>query len=432
MTWTLAFRNLFRNSRRSLATGLAILVGFTGLVLLGGFIFRVERTLQAQTVYLKYRGHLSIYKKDGLQRFSTHPSRYQLLPDDLEKIRGVLHQHQNQIEWVGYTLKAVGLLSNGERSTPYSLLSVDIESIRRVQSHPGVRFWARDFMTDEDSLFAEAVMRDPSSISISVRLGELLGLHPPFQKLSEEQRSLQVAGLNYYGDLNAVNGELMAGHTTGSEFTEATSLMATLPLAQDLLQTDGVQTVAIFLKNREQTKKIQLALQEAVRSQELPYDIYAFDHQDISPNYVGAMGFLYVMSGFFVFLICGAVILSVLNSLTMGILERTREIGTLRALGFRRTQISWMLTQESLCLTTLACFAGALLAFLVAFAVNSLNIRYSPPGVPKSLQFLLTPDWNLFVGAYVLFMILAGVGSFGMSYLKMRTKVVELLSDAGA
>ncbi|HRO66882.1 MAG TPA: FtsX-like permease family protein [Pseudobdellovibrionaceae bacterium] len=164
----------------------------------------------------------------------------------------------------------------------------------------------------------------------------------------------------------------------------------------------------------------------------LPYQAYPFDDQDISPSYVGAMGFLFVMSGFFIFLICGAVILSILNSLTMGILERTREIGTLRALGFKRLRISWMLTQESLWLTTLASIAGAVLALLISAIVNQVNFRFTPPGAPKSIQFLLTPEWDLFVYSYLLFMILSGVGSFLMSYWKMKAKVVELLSDTGA
>ncbi|MBX3041548.1 MAG: FtsX-like permease family protein [Bdellovibrionaceae bacterium] len=432
MTWSFAFRNLFRNARRSVATGIAILVGFLGLVLLGGFIFRVENTLQAQAIYLKYKGHLSIFRKEGLEKFATDPSRFQLLPVDVEKIQGVLKDHQDEIDWTGSTLSGVGLLSNGLKSTPYSLLAVDVNSFEQVQKNKMVRTWAKEFVTSEDEAYAKAVAADPTAISISIRLGELLSLYPPYEKLSEETKSLQMAGLSYFGDLNAVNSELRGSHSTGSEFSENTSLIGSLTLAQDLFQTEGIQSLIVFLKDRTRTHDLLASLNQRFADTQMPYQAYPFDDQDISPSYVGAKGFLFVMSGFFIFLICGAVILSILNSLTMGILERTREIGTLRALGFKRLQISWMLTQESLWLTTLASLAGAVLALVISMIVNQVNFRFTPPGAPKSIQFLLTPEWDLFVYSYLLFMILSGVGSFVMSYWKMKSKVVDLLSDAGA
>lgn len=432
MTWKFAFRNLFRNSRRSLATGVAILVGFVGLVLLGGFLFRFENTLKTQAIYLKYKGHLSFYKTEALERFANDPERFELKPDDVAAIRELLTKYQDRIEWIGLGLTGVGLMSNGVKSTPAHLTSVDVETLQRVQLHPSVQMFAQDFITPEDSAYAQAVGENPLAVSMSTRMGELLNLKPPFSELSVEARDLQLAGISVYGDLNAVNTELVSSHSTGSEFFENTSLLGPLPLAQELFQTEGVQTLMVFLKDSSDTHTLLSSLQSDLKEKNLGLEVYPFDLQAISPNYVGSMGFLYVMAGFFLFLICGAVILSIINSLTMGILERVREIGTLRALGYRRVQISWMLTQESILLTSLASVLGAALALIVSWTINQMNFQFTPPGAPKSIQFSLTPEWFFYVLAFLLFLILSAGASYVMSYYKMNTKVIDLLSDTGA
>ena len=76
LLWSLSYRNLFRNKRRSITTGTAIVAGFVGLSLLGAYIFRVQKGLQANTVYINMQGHLQIYKKDSIDQFSLAPKKY--------------------------------------------------------------------------------------------------------------------------------------------------------------------------------------------------------------------------------------------------------------------------------------------------------------------------------------------------------------------
>ena len=65
MIWKFAYRNLLRNKRRSLSTGVAITVGFVGLNLLGAYIYRSKMALDTTSVYSAQKGHVSIYKKDA-------------------------------------------------------------------------------------------------------------------------------------------------------------------------------------------------------------------------------------------------------------------------------------------------------------------------------------------------------------------------------
>lgn len=432
MMWKLAFRNLFRNKRRTVATGAAIVAGFTGLLLLGGYINRAEKGIKYQAIYLLYRGHISIFKKEGLQRFATKPSFYQLTEDNQKIIEEKLKKYSHEIEWAGKALTGSGLISNGEKSFPFMASGVDTVTLEKSIIHERVKEFARDFITADSDEFVKAIKKDPSSISITAKLGRLIGRQTPFRDLSEEQKSVQLAGMDYYGDLNAVDVTLAASHTTGSAFLEDAGLIASFEYLQQLYNTQGAQYVMVYLINENQISKIVTGLNTVFKNENLPFEAFPFDDTGISPNYVGTMGFLYTMAGFFVFLICGAVALSIVNSLTMGIVERTREIGTFRAIGYKSSQISWMMTQESIWLCILGGFTGITLALIIVFIVNNLNITFNTPGVALPIQFILTVNATLVFTIIAAFLILVSVTSYLVSHFKLKMKIVELLSDSGA
>ena len=432
MMWKMAFRNLFRNKRRTLATGAAVVAGFVGLTLLGGYIFYVEKGLKAHSVYLLSKGHISVYKKDGLQRYPTKPSFYQLTPDDQNQIQTAIAPFQSSIEWTGLALSGSGLISNGEKSVPFLALGVDLQSLDKSFHHPLVHKWAKDFLTQDSLDFVEAIQKDPYSISITSRLGEMIQKKSPFKNLMDEQKNVQLAGMDIYGDLNAVDATLAVSHSTGSEMLEDSGLLAPFELLQSLYGTDGAQYLMIYLKDDSGLAKLTESLNEIFQKQNLPYEAFPFNDPRISPNYVGSMGFLYAMAGFFVFLICGAVALSIVNSLTMGILERIREIGTFRAIGYRPEQLSWMMTQESLWLCALCTGIGILLSFVIGTIINAMHITFSPPGISTKAQFALSVNFYLVFLIAVLFFILVGVTSYFVTHFKLKMKIVDLLTDAGA
>ncbi len=426
-SFVLPFRNLFRNKRRTLATGTAIFAGFVGLSLLGGYIFRIEKTLRYNTIYLQNKGHLSIFKKDGLQKFSSRPSRYLISKDQVEILQKVLSQDSESIEWIGQTLSGTGLLSNGERSVPFMALGLDSESLLKTRVHPKVITWAKDLMTVNGDMFIEQIQNNPSAISATKRLIEMIHKPEP-----QELISVQLAGKTVYRDLNAVDAEIVTHHTTGYQLSDDSSLLTGIRLLQELYATDGVQSLSVFLKNDGDLEKMHRKIVSRLQKENLPFEVYRFDHPEVAPSYVGTMGFLYVMSGFFIFLISAAVVLSILNSLTMNILERVREIGTLRALGYSQNKICWMMTQESMCLTVICQFAGIAITILISVLVNRLNIRFNPPGLSKDIQFDLSPNVLIFASLFCfLFLIISGF-SFLMTRLQSRKQITDLLTSTGA
>ena len=81
------------------------------------------------------------------------------------------------------------------------------------------------------------------------------------------------------------------------------------------------------------------------------------------------------------------VVIGIMNTMWIAIRERTREIGTLRAIGMQRGGVLWMFLLESLMLGFLGTLVGALMGFAIATGLNALHIH-----VPISVQLFLMSD----------------------------------------
>src|SRR5215510_2886246 len=86
-------------------------------------------------------------------------------------------------------------------------------------------------------------------------------------------------------------------------------------------------------------------------------------------------------------ILIGIVIVGIMNTMWIAIRERTREIGTLRAIGMQRGSVLWMFLLESLLLGLFGTITGALAGTLIAAAINGAHIA-----VPLPVQLFLMSD----------------------------------------
>ena len=90
------------------------------------------------------------------------------------------------------------------------------------------------------------------------------------------------------------------------------------------------------------------------------------------------------LTGVLVFILLVIVVIGILNTLAIAIRERTREIGTLRAIGMQRRKVLWLFLLEAMLLGTGGALAGALVGVAIAVAVNAARMS-----VPESIQMFL-------------------------------------------
>ena len=106
-----------------------------------------------------------------------------------------------------------------------------------------------------------------------------------------------------------------------------------------------------------------------------------------------------VLTTLLVSVLLSVVIIGILNTLAIAIRERTREIGTLRAIGMQRRKVLWLFVLEAALLGLAGAAGGALVAALVAAGVNLRGIAIPESWqlflVQERLTFLLQPRWIL-------------------------------------
>ncbi|MFN3309694.1 MAG: ABC transporter permease, partial [Anaerolineales bacterium] len=111
--------------------------------------------------------------------------------------------------------------------------------------------------------------------------------------------------------------------------------------------------------------------------------------------------------------------IGVLNTMLMAVFERTREIGVLRALGWRRRRVLGMILKEALVLGLLGGCAGIVVAFILAFGLNQSPL----------VGGLLTTvwEWDIFARALGVAITLGILGGIYPSYRATRLQPVEAL-----
>ena len=448
--WRVAWRSLGRNRRRNLATGLAMLLGYTGLVLLGGYVVRIETFLRTNSVYLGPSGHVAIYRQDGLQRSSARPARYSLTPEDQRTIEDLLRADA-RVEFFGRYLRGQGLAGNGCRTMPFVATGVEPGIEARVLSHPEVRRHAADFTRPlEGRLVSEAAEVD-GAVGLSAGLARLLGkprVHdqvgatadvvvpacgtPEAAAQIASDANVQLAAMTFDGSLGAVDGEIVNVFHTASIDTEDQTIVATLPLMQQLYATENVTFVAAFLHDASETAAVAADLRTQLAARGLAVSVYTYQDYDVNPYYVGTMAFLQSLVSFIAILIVTVVVLGVVNAATLTVYERTRELGTFRALGYTRTQLARLLVQEVTLLSVIALCAGFVLAFGIAGVVNAANIRFSPPGVPGTMQLTITPNLTVAAVVAVAMLPLSLIATWFVARRRVRERVADLLTATTA
>lgn len=426
MIWKFAYRNLLRNKRRSLSTGVAITVGFVGLNLLGAYIYRSKMALDTTSVYSAQKGHVSIYKKDAIEQYQIKPKKYVFSLEEQEQLMKAISDLQPQIEYTGQQISVPGLFSNGVKSHPVVIYGFDPVAYQKSLTQPSLLEWAKDWILPSQRENSDLFIRNPETVSITPKIAEILSFKYPL--INNEP--VQIAARTLDGDLNAINAELGAEHTTGMQFLEDSVVLIPIKKVQELLATDAVESISIYLKPGVSLNPFIVQLKEKLTTLGYPIDVFRFDAPEINALHQGTMGFLYVMGGFFLFLICTAVSLTIINSLTMGIIERTREIGTLRAVGFKTLDVVKLFVRESILLSVISMAFGVFISFIVSTAVNAANIRFFPPGASARIQFIL--KWNLYIASFVFVLLftISVLSSFFVIKSKLRTKLIALLNDS--
>ena len=353
----LAVRNLFRQGKRTVFTGLSMLVGF---VLACFFIGWADGTYNnIIDGFTRNRlGHIQIHK----QGYLDDPSLYKTI-EDPKGLAGELEKTDHIDSWTP-RIYAAGLVSAGEQSAGGRIIGIDPEQENRTTGIAG-RLVDGEFFTGASN---QAVIGKTLATVLEAEIGEQLIIVS------------QAADGSIANDLYRI----IALIDTGDPGLNRSGVYLSLSDAQTLFVLPAqVHEIAVTVDNLNRVQEVTNNLSRRLSGSGL----------EVDPWQVFASEFYKAMqadkNGMYLSLLVVVIVvaITILNTVLMSVLERQKEYGVLRAVGTRPGRIVGMVVTETALLAAASIVLGSILGFLLNLYFSRHGIALANPIEWGSVQF---------------------------------------------
>ncbi len=401
----LAFRNVFRNRRRTIMTLIMVGGGVAGLLLVGGFFAFMFWGLRESTINAGL-GHIQIFTAEHFDREEKH-----VLDTGIDNWRQVAATVSTggHVRGVAPRIEFYGMLSNGVKSGVFMGSAVD------PVAENGLGFSSRVIegrdLDSKPSGEIEALVGTGVARSMNVKPGD----------------GLTLLAVTSDGALNGIDVQVVGLVNTGIKDMDDRYLRITLPSAQRLLQSDRVTNLVVGLDKTENTD--QAAAEIAPRLRGLPRQLVLKKWIDLAAYYKQVRSLfstIFVFLGAIVFFM---VLMASVNTLLMTMFERTREIGTMLAMGTPRSWIMALFVLEASLLGVLGAIVGVVGGNLLGALINVAGIHLPPPpGNTIPLRFHVLHSPGLMIGCSILVIVSLALAAIVPAIRASRLQIAEALS----
>ncbi len=400
----IAARSVRKNVRHSAGTILAIAVGLVAVVIFDGYLAFLEQD-QIESV-----GERMMLRDVVVERPDADAARYSGRPYEDSVLReqeqafldAWLADHASEVAARARCLYSWGSASTGRASAAFLSAGYDVADGAKLR---GRLFW--------DALAGRPLQReDESSVLLGRGLGALLdcepqGSPPLFAKdgkpIAEERPfkcrrpRIQLVANTASGRLNALDATIVGLVDGGIVEYDSKYVSMPLALAQRLVDTKAVSTYVVRLIDSSRRAAFAAALQGAANARGVSLVAMPWGEHAYAEENRRVVKVLEVYRAIVTTVVVLIAALSVLTTMAKAVNERTREIGTLRSLGFLRRHVVTLFALEAAFLALAGTAVGALLSMVVTFVVNRAGIVYDAGilSVPISAKVAVRPDTYL-------------------------------------
>ncbi len=459
----LAWRNIFRNRRRSALTLCAIGVAATATLLLGGYLAATVRALETDTV--RQVGHLHVMPEGGLDFGRGQPGRYAL--HDPEALMTRITQDATLAPMVAVVtpmLRFSGVAGRFESGASSNFSGVGWDPATRLKLlewdgnglrlPPGASFLRADqpqggvigaglaqLLGLCDALQVRDCKSPPAADTadaapLSPELAALAAQSTPSggaQQAAADTPGIELLAASAGGAPNVLRLQVLRAERLGAREADAMHVAVPLPLAQRLVFGAGAPAATALVLQLHRTAdlpaartRLQTLLREAAPGQALE----VLDYHRIQPQFGQIIRMFSALFGFVAVLMIVVTLFSVSNTIHMAVAERTREIGTLRAIGWLRRHVRALFVTEGALLGVLGGGLGLGVASALGhWVINTGWLTWTPPGrstpVPIGVDLFGHPA--LIPGVLLLFTLLACVSAWWPARRASSLPVVEAL-----
>ncbi|MEK6747991.1 MAG: FtsX-like permease family protein [Pseudomonadota bacterium] len=442
--FVLARRNVLRNARRSLLTVLTIVIGLTFIFIIHGFLNGLQREIK-EGVTKAELGEIQIVRKGFRQALPTKANDYLFsYNDELKK----LVQSTAHVTGVTGRLLLSGLLNHQASQSTTPMLGIGIDPEMENQVCPRLALLVKaggggaflqsnleksaklagnlaanieDAPVDANQDYTKPVPQ-ASAVDLPTTQQEF------HQLLIGEYMRRGFTTTTANGERQAAVGDeiiLMVQDVNSSQRSMVTKLSGVLDVtnptankttaylvlatAQQLVGAPGkVTQLVLSLDNTERRFEVAKALNEKLA----PYGLVAEPWDEINKFFVTIMGLQNAMFSMVTTVIIIFVLVAIIITTLMSVSERTREIGTLMAIGYKRRHIMSLFMLESTMVGAMGGLIGVTFGSALILYLNARGITFQLPGTESPV--ILHPFNSVQFSVFTAFLgvIAGGVGAF--------------------
>jgi putative ABC transport system permease protein len=463
LLFKIAFRNILRNRRRSLMTGSAVAVGTLALLLFGAFTTYIFAGLE--TGLVQRIVHLTVFRSGYFLFGAGNPAAYGI--GDYRRVMDLIARDATLAPLVAVMTanqSLVGIAGNyaGENDAAKTFLGIGIVPSDRDRMRQWDEFGAGRASAPDARLADDDEGRGLVGGGVARILGLCAALKlencpaPPAREDAANAAPASadiadLAGREQGGDgddahrglpriellaataggaPNVVSLAVSGVDPQGAKELDDTYVAMHLALAQQLVYGRGEHKATGIVLQLHRSEDLRAARARLVQLfKDAALDLEVRDFKELTPFY-GQVVNLFGSIFLFIAVIMGVIVLfAVVNTMTMNVMERTNEIGTIRAMGVRRHGIRWQFIVEGALLGALGATAGLVLAIIVAALVNRAGITWLPPGnvTPIPLRLELAGALRLVVEAWLGLVLVATAAALIPANRAARLPVVDAL-----
>ena len=402
MQFKTSLRNVFRNRRRT-AFSLAVIV--VGFVVLASVLAFVAEALQSTKLSLADETGTLQVASEGLFENTSIGYDYLIPPDQLDQVVEIVSSMPGVLG-ISWQLNFAGLVGDDQGST--LIIGRGVVPCSDVQAYECIVSSGDPL---EESSDREAVL--------GVSLARKLGVEPGDR--------VNIATGTVSGNFNAATVVVSGEISYALEELEEQLGLFPITFVQRLLKTDGVERILISLDDLDKADAFVLDLQQRLQANGLP--LVARTWKELNPSYESISSFYGAFSGLAMVGIAILVFFSVLEVLTISFLERSREVGTLRAIGAERGRVFGSFLLEAAFLGLLGAALGSVISVALILGFNAIGFTWTPPGaaIPQPIQLRLTLQAMTMPILTVLFSTL--LSALFPSWRNSRIEIVKALQS---
>lgn len=407
----LALRNIARHKKRSIVTIMTIALGFTALGVIGGIVNNIFSRLKEQAIIGEKLGHLTLAKKGYFEYGKMNPEEYVWGEEDLNKILSIINKNP-EVTISTPRLSLFGVVSNGKSSTIFITEAIVPKDDKKL------------VITDVDgrsgslqTVSLDTEGKDKAVVAIGSELSENLNIK------KGENLTLLVSTID--GITNAVDVEVGHIYNTGNPATNDKFILSNFYMAQELYDTKGAERIIVTIKDPENIYKVKEQLIQDLNV--AGYEVSSKVWSEVSLTYSKVKKMFGIIFRVLTIIITVIVLLTLLNTMQISVAERTREIGTLRAIGLIKRRIIYLFCLEGLIMGILGCAIAVPILLLITFILKSLKVSFIPPVASTEVPIELIIKMKSVLPVLLLFCLASLVSSFIASRKITGQNVVKSL-----